>query len=297
MRAFDRPRSGIETVAAALLVTAPFGPALLEAFRLSHANGVQTYTPLVPVVALYLGWRRHREVTPSTSAHFQGPGMLSVTTPLIAALALVGARLATDPALAAALRIIAWLALLAGLLRFLLGRAGLDRWGPSLLLLLFLAPLPRAGVELAEGFLQHGSALFARLFFEIQGTPVHLRDLTLHLPGMMLQVAPECSGLRSTLVLLLLTAIAAVTLLRGTFARLALIAAVAPIAIARNALRIFVIGELCVRDGPAALDSILHRHGGPAFFALSLVPWTLLLLALGRREAAARHAIPVTSYS
>ena len=45
MRAFDRPRSGIETVVAALPLTAPFCPALPEAFRLSHANGVPTPTP------------------------------------------------------------------------------------------------------------------------------------------------------------------------------------------------------------------------------------------------------------
>ena len=297
MRAFDRTWSGKEAAVAALLVTAPFAPALLDAFRLAHANGVQTYTPLVPAVALYLGWRRQPEFVATAARLPQPAGLLTVTTPFTATVALAAARLSTDPALGAALRILAWLALLAGTLRFLLGRAGLERWGPSLVLLLFLAPLPRVGVEIAEGFLQHGSALAARMLFEFQGTPVHLGDLTLHLPGMSLRVAPECSGLRSTLVLLLLTAIAAITLLRGTPARLALIAAVAPIAVARNALRIFVIGELCLREGPAALDSILHRHGGPAVFALSLVPWTLLLLALGRREAAARGAIPVPASS
>jgi len=69
--------------------------------------------------------------------------------------------------------------------------------------------------------------------------------------------------------------------------RVTLIAAVAPIAIARNGLRIFVIGSMCVEQGPVALDSLLHRQGGPVFFALSLVPWTFLLLVLCRRENAA----------
>jgi exosortase/archaeosortase family protein len=55
--------------------------------------------------------------------------------------------------------------------------------------------------------------------------------------------------------------------------------------VARNGARIFVIAVMCEQQGPAALESPLHRHGGPAFFTLSLVPWTLLLAVLWRREA------------
>lgn len=212
--------------------------------------------------------------------------------PLAAAAALVGARLAEDPALAAALRVVAWVALLGGALAVTLGREDFSRWKLPLLLLLFIAPLPPALVAACEEVLQHGSAACARFLLELHGTPVHLDRLTLHLRGMSLWVAPECSGLRSSLVLLLLTVIAAGALLRTTPARLALVIAVAPIAIARNGLRIFVIGELCAQDGPAALESLLHRQGGPVFFALSLLPWTLLLLALCRREATARRLVP-----
>jgi len=237
---------------------------------------------------------------PEHAAPIGGPLVLQSTRRLLlvvasstSATALVGARIAGDPALAAGLRVVAWVALLGGALAVTLGREEFARWKLPLLLLLFIAPLPHAVVSACEEVLQHGSAACARFLLEVHGTPVHLERLTLHLRGMSLWVAPECSGLRSSLVLLLLTVVAAGALLRTTPARLALFIAVAPIAIARNGLRIFVIGKLCAQDGPAALDSLLHRQGGPVFFVLSLLPWTLLLLALCRREATARRPVPV----
>ena len=301
---------------AATLVSAPFLPALAESFRLTHENGLQSYAPVVPLVAAYIGWKAHAPApdggrrgnhggrdAPDNPPESRSPvaagsrrtcdALVVLAAILTTAAALAFARLAEDPALAAALRILAWIALLAAALASTLGRAGVTRWRLPLLLLLFIAPLPQAVVSACETYLQHGSAACARLLLEIHGTPVHLDHLTLHLRGMTLWVAPECSGLRSSLVLLLLTVITAGTLLRTTAARVALIMAVALIAVARNGLRIFVIGTMCAQQGPAALDSFLHRQGGPVFFALSLAPWAVLVLALHRREAAARRSASV----
>jgi exosortase/archaeosortase family protein len=62
------------------------------------------------------------------------------------------------------------------------------------------------------------------------------------------------------------------------------VAFVIPLAIVRNAFRILVIGLLCVHVGPQMIDSIIHRRGGPLFFALSLGPLFLLLVWLRRQE-------------
>lgn len=278
--------------AAAALVTVPFIPVLADAFRLCLANGLQTYAPLTPVIATYVA-RGSAVPAPANAASFR-PGFLPAVAALsFAAVALAAAAATAEPTTGTALRVLAWLALLAGALRPILGPAAFSRWRLPLVVLLFIVPLPGAVVTACEDLLQHASATCARLLLGFAGTPVHLDHLTLNLPGISLWVAPECSGLRSSLSLLLLTAVAAGTLLRTTTARLVLCASVGPIAVLRNGLRIFVIGSLCVRDGPAALDSTLHRHGGPVFFALSLVPWALLLALLRRREEGARPR-PVT---
>jgi exosortase/archaeosortase family protein len=60
-----------------------------------------------------------------------------------------------------------------------------------------------------------------------------------------------------------------------------------PLAIVRNAFRILVIGLLCVHVGPHMINSVIHRRGGPLFFALSLIPLSLFLYWLYRGE---RHA-------
>ena len=281
------PRDRI-TAAAGAAVTLPFLPSLAEALRLTHANGLQTYAPAVPLVAGYLAWQARS--TPVEHPPARAPFWCAIAALTLGGVAIALAPFAVEPAAAAALRVLGWIALLAGAFAALPGGAGIYRWRLPLIVLTFLAPLPQAAIAACEEVFQYASAETARALFELHGTPVHLAGLTLNLPGISLWVAPECSGLRSSLFLLLLTIVAAGTLLRSTPTRLILVAAVLPIAIARNGLRIFVIGAMCARQGPAALESPLHRQGGPVFFVLSVIPWALLLAVLYRREASARSA-------
>jgi len=104
------------------------------------------------------------------------------------------------------------------------------------------------------------------------------------LPGFSLDVAPECSGIHSSLVLLITSLLAGHLFLRVPWKRAVLTLAVIPLAILRNAVRILTIGELCVHVSPTMINSYIHRRGGPIFFAFSLVPFFLLLYYLRRSE-------------
>jgi exosortase/archaeosortase family protein len=72
--------------------------------------------------------------------------------------------------------------------------------------------------------------------------------------------------------------------LRSPWKRSVLAAAVIPLALLRNGFRVFTIGELCVHIGPQMIDSFIHRRGGPIFFALSLLPFFLLLFFLAKSD-------------
>jgi exosortase/archaeosortase family protein len=72
--------------------------------------------------------------------------------------------------------------------------------------------------------------------------------------------------------------------LTSPWRRIVLVAFVIPLGIVRNAIRILTIGLLCVHVGPHMIDSAVHKHGGPFFFALSLVPLFLLMWWLWRQE-------------
>jgi exosortase C (VPDSG-CTERM-specific) len=150
--------------------------------------------------------------------------------------------------------------------------------------LIFMVPMPAFVRHHIESFLQTGSAIAGEGFFRLAGA-TFLRDgLLFQLPGITLEVAPECSGIHSSLVLFITSALAGWLFLRSPWKRAVLMLAVIPLALLRNGFRVFVIGELCTHIGPQMIDSPIHRHGGPLFFLLSLIPFFLLLIYLRKSE-------------
>jgi exosortase C (VPDSG-CTERM-specific) len=169
-----------------------------------------------------------------------------------------------------------------GSLLYTFGSAVLGRLLFPVGLLVFIIPFPVAVREGIEFLLQHTSAVVAHWFFALCGTPVYREGVFLQLPGQQLNVAPECSGMRSTLALFITSLVAAQLFLDATWKRTVLAILVVVLGIVRNAFRILVIGQLCLYYGPVMLDSYIHRRGGPIFFALSLVPLLLALWLLRR---------------
>ncbi len=150
--------------------------------------------------------------------------------------------------------------------------------------LAFMVPLPDAAVDVLERASALASAEAAALYFNLAGTP-HVRQGTVfELPGIAIEVARECSGIRSSWVLLITSVLASHLFLKSSWRRLALVVVVVPLGILRNGFRVFVIGMLCVYVGPEMIESTIHRQGGPFFFALSLVPLLALLWWLKRQE-------------
>jgi exosortase C (VPDSG-CTERM-specific) len=145
--------------------------------------------------------------------------------------------------------------------------------------LILLAPVPPLIIRETDSFLQSGSALAASGLFFLSGTPFLQDGLTFQLPDIKLEIAPECSGIRSTMVLLITALLCGYIFLRTPWKRAALVLFVVPLGLLRNGFRVFVIGQLCVHWGPQMINSSVHRKGGPIFFVLSLIPlfFTLFL--------------------
>lgn len=150
--------------------------------------------------------------------------------------------------------------------------------------LVFMIPMSVSAREFVEIQLQHSSADAAELFFSLSSTPLLREDLIFNLPGLALEVAPQCSGIHSSLVLFITSVAATKLFLESWWKRAILIGFIYPLAALRNGFRVFVLGELAVRINPDILHSWLHRKGGPIFFALSMIPFFLLLYALYRSE-------------
>jgi exosortase C (VPDSG-CTERM-specific) len=173
---------------------------------------------------------------------------------------------------------------------FFLGRRWMAAAAFPISFLIFLVPLPDAAVDWLENASRSGSTETADWFMRLAGVPFLRDGNRFQLPGIMLQVATECSGIRSSLVLFITSLVAAHLFLCTTWRRVLFVALIIPLGLLRNGFRIMVIGWLCVEQGPHMIDSPIHHRGGPLFFALSLIPLFLLLWWLRRAEAKAQAA-------
>jgi len=280
------------------ILTAAFIRPLSDLVQFTAHNELYSYVLLVPAVSLYLAWQCRNFPLP---AGRQLPGLAWL--PFLTGTALLGwyvaARLIGDTWSVQdylAVTVAAWLLFLAAICLRWVDTNTLRLQAFPIGFLVCMVPLPVSAEIGLETFLQHGSALAARLFFTLVDMPYVYEGLTFHLPAVNIQVAPECSGIHSSIILFITSAVAGYMFLRSPWKRAIFLFAVIPLGLLRNGFRVFVIGELCVHIGPEMIESWIHRRGGPVFFLLSLVPLFLLLYLLHRTERRTqKHTAPEVS--
>jgi exosortase len=111
--------------------------------------------------------------------------------------------------------------------------------------------------------------------------------LQLSIPGLTLEIAKECSSIRSSLMLLVTTMVLAQLFLKSPLRKALIVAIALPLSVAKNGLRIFVVAMLGTRVDPTYLTGKFHHQGGIVFFAISLLVVFLLLWGLERGESRA----------
>jgi exosortase C (VPDSG-CTERM-specific) len=167
---------------------------------------------------------------------------------------------------------------------FFFGRDWMRAAAFPLAYLIFMVPMPDAMADALESASKYASAEVANVLFHLSGTPVLRAGRVFQLPNITIEVAQECSGIRSSWVLLMTSILAANLFLKTSWRRIVIVAFIIPLGILRNGFRILVIGLLCVNAGPQMIHSPIHTRGGPVFFVLSLVPFLLLLWWLRKGE-------------
>ena len=282
-------------IAIAVLVVG-FGPTLYALMRFSLRTELFSHIILIPFVTAYLIWIR-REVSKfegrpnrwmGLALLVAGGGVLALYTISVGD----GRGMVEQDQLC--LKTLSFVLFFSGVVAMFVDSKTFRRVAFPLAFLIFMVPLPMAWVDLIESFLQHRSASAAAVLFRTYGTPFFREQTYFQLPGINLEVAPECSGIRSSLALLITSIVAGYLFLQSPLKRAVLALAIIPLAIIRNGFRVFVIGELCVHVGPEMIDSYIHHHGGPIFFALSLIPFFVLLWLLIKIERRGRIIPPGT---
>ena len=151
-----------------------------------------------------------------------------------------------------------------------------------LCILFWIVPIPQVLLNPVVRLLQAGSAASADLIFTIAGVPVVREGTIITIPGLVVEVARECSSIRSSLMLVVTTMVLAQMLLRSPWRKALVIAVAIPLSVAKNGLRIFVLGMLATRVDPSYLTGRLHHEGGIIYFMIALAA-IFLCLWIARR--------------
>ena len=153
-----------------------------------------------------------------------------------------------------------------------------------LLFLAFMIPLPEPVLALAVAALKRGSTELVGILFSLTGTPFHREGFVFALPNFVIEVADACSGIRSSIALMLTSLLAGYLYLNTAWRRTALLLAVVPLVILKNGIRIVTLTLLALHVDRQFLVGRLHNDGGVVFFLVSVALLTLVLAFLRRSE-------------
>lgn len=153
-----------------------------------------------------------------------------------------------------------------------------------LLFLFLLVPIPEIAVNQIIVFLQAGSAAVAYGLLRLSSIPVLKQGFILRMPTLDIEVAKECSGIRSSLALLVTALVLGELVLRSAWRKALWVLSIIPILIFKNGVRIVTLCLLTIYVNPGFLHGWLHTSGGIVFYLLGLAILAPILNSLRKSE-------------
>ena len=252
--------------------------------RYSFGNDDASHILLIPFISAWLMFIDRRRIFTSQSS--------DVVTGL--ALLLPGITVVVwsiriqSPWLCAFGLVIVWIAGFA--LAF--GREALKAARFPLMFLFLFIPLPEALLSRVVYFLQKGSTEISALLFGLTPLPVLREGFVFHLPRFSIEVARECSGIRSSIALLVLAILVGHFYLRTWWKQLVFVLAGFAVMIVKNGIRIVTLTMLASYVDPGFLYGNVHHEGGVVFFMIGLLLMVPVFWILQTREPAADLPAP-----
>ena len=150
-------------------------------------------------------------------------------------------------------------------------------WLPFALLALSI-PIPELVKSAAALPLQFQASEWGAILLDARHVPVRLSGNIIQIPGRNLFVTEACSGLRSLTALLSLGVLVGGLWLRHPASRALLVVSTIPVAVAINAVRVFLTGFLVYYVSPELGEGFMHMSEGwlmfvVAFGILGVIAW------------------------
>jgi exosortase len=149
-----------------------------------------------------------------------------------------------------------------------------------LLYLFLMVPPPDFLLSRIIYFLQAGSASITGALFDLLRVPALRQGFVFHLPQVSVAIARECSGIRSSMALLILALPVVHFGFKRLWKKVAFLLCAMLVMIVKNGIRIVTLTLLAMYVDPSFLFGKLHRQGGIVFFLLGLLLLVPIYLGL-----------------
>jgi exosortase len=257
-------------------------PPLYELLINTKQPDYYSHIVLIPFVSALLFFWKRKEIFGRREPLF-APGLLVMAGGL--ALYLWGRGRLAGPDDAASIATLAVLIFWSGAFLFTFGPAALRKASFAVAFLLFAVPLPAVVMEKIISVLVTGSVAVTGFLFKVFGVHFTREGSVFRLPGFSLEVAKECSGIRSSLSLLVVGVLAGHLFLRKFWKKALLGLSVFPIAVFKNGLRIVSLYLLSYYIDMRFIEGDFHhKFAGSVFFVVGLLMLGLVLWLLRRSE-------------
>ncbi len=254
----------------------------------AYRTGDQSYILLIPAISIALVYRDRERIFARVSTGVS----VAAAAFFVGAIALIaiGYASAGGSELQLATTALGLLAFWAGAFIVCFGVEAARRALFPLGMMLWIVPIPAVPLDAAISFLQKGSAELVDLMFRMTGVPFLRDGFVFTLPGQAIEVAKECSGIHSSLSMMIVTLIIAHECLASNWRRGALLLFTIPLTIVKNGIRIVFLTLAAIYIDPSFLTGRLHHEGGIVFFLIGMVILLPVLALLRVGDAPSKSA-------
>ena len=245
-----------------------FAKPLYGLFELANQDETSSHVLLIPLISAWLLYTDRKQLQPGSSFDFLPAAIFFAPAVLLAFLkSHCGSCTPKDHL---SIYILSLVLLLSSGFILIMGTAAAKASWFALAFLLFTVPLPDVFLRWVIFELQAGSAAIAEFFFNLSGAPVLREGFVFRLPKVSIEVAQECSGIRSSLALLILALLVAHFSFRPFWKKLVFVLAGLGMMLLKNGIRIAALTLLANYVDPDFLYGKLHHQGGIVFFLIAL---------------------------
>ena len=251
--------------------------------EMSLHSELYSYIPLIFVISCYLLVARRKKIFDNPAWSFvYGPSVLSLS--LAAGVAGLKSAALLGPNDYLCVMIFSFWLFLTGTFILCFGTRAFMKSIFPLALLLLTIPFPDLLLDKMVSFLQAASYTTTGLIFNALGFFPLEQGFLFRFPELTVEVARQCSGIRSSTALVILSLLSGHLFLRSSLNRILLVIFAVLIAIFKNGVRIVGLTLGAIYVDPRIMSGPMHRTGGVPVFILAFALLSIVVLVMKRLE-------------